>query len=88
MKIIKSLILFVTIALTSSCTENTRAKAFGGTATVELPEGKKFVSATWKDQQLWYIYRDGRFGEMPETFILKEKSSFGLVEGEVKFVEK
>lgn len=32
-----------------SCTENQRARQFGGTITIELPPGEKLVMATWKE---------------------------------------
>lgn len=88
-KLIVRLLLAV-LAVTSllSCTENSRAKSYGGTATVDLPEKTKFVTATWKDDQLWYAYRPARPGEVPETTTLKEQSKFGLIEGKVLFVEK
>lgn len=72
----------------TGCTENSRAKKYGGTAFVDLPEKTKFVFATWKDDQLWYAYRPARQGELPETTTLQEQSKWGLVEGKVIFVEK
>jgi hypothetical protein len=77
----------VLAALLTSCTENQRAKNFGGAAKVDLPAGTKFVSATWKEEQLWYAYRQARADEKPETVTLKEQSSFGLMQGEVIFSE-
>lgn len=74
--------------LTTSCTENSRAKHFGGTITVSLPKGTKFVNATWKDTELWYSYRPTRVGETPEVTIFKEQSSMGIWEGEVRFHEQ
>lgn len=84
----KNIVIIASIIATlSSCTENQRAKQFGGTATVDLPKGTKFVNATWKEDALWYAYRPARVGEMPETVTLREQSSFGLIEGEVRFNE-
>jgi len=78
----------VYIGLLSSCTENERAKAFGGTMTIDLPPKTKLVNATWKDTQLWYLYRPARPGETPETTTFQEDSSFGVLEGKVIFTEK
>lgn len=72
----------------SSCTENTRAKKYGGTMTVDLPPNTKFVSATWKDETLWYIYRNRKNDETPETTTMREDSRFGIIEGKVQFVER
>ena len=55
--------------------------------TVNLPPNTKFVSATWKEDELWYIYRSRKSGESPETTTMREDSSFGLVEGTVRFIE-
>ena len=79
--------IILLLFLVSGCTDNQRAKAFGGTATVDIPKGKKFVNATWKEESLWYVYRDAKEGEIPESFVLKEASSFGIIEGQVIFQE-
>lgn len=71
----------------TSCTENVMAKSWGGTATVDLPKGTKLVGATWKDAELWYLYREMREGESPETHTLKEQSNYGVLEGQVIFKE-
>ncbi|CAB4163519.1 hypothetical protein UFOVP806_23 [uncultured Caudovirales phage] len=82
-----SIVLALVVSLTASCTDNQRAKMFGGTATIDLPPGRKLVSATWKDEQLWYLTRPATFGEVPVTSTLTESSSYGLLEGEVTFRE-
>lgn len=69
------------------CTDNVRAKAWGGNMTVTLPAGQKLVNATWKDAQLWYLTRDMKAGETPESYTFKEKSVWGQWEGSVTFVE-
>ena len=48
-------ILIVASALLYGCTENQRARSFGGSMTIELPQGTDFVDATWKGETLWYI---------------------------------
>lgn len=79
---------FVIPAFLTGCTENTRAKYYGGTATIQLPKGTKLVTATWKDDQLWYLYRPAKADETAETVVFKENSKYGLVEGKVIFVEQ
>lgn len=80
------IVLFVVVAGTIGCTENQRAKNFGGSYTVNLPGGQKLVNASWKKDDLWYLIRPMR-GETPETLTLVEDSSFGVLSGEVIFVE-
>jgi len=80
--------LLVIILTMCSCTENQRAKSFGGTATVDLPPNTKFVGATWKEEQLWYVYRPSRPGESPEKVTMQEQASFGFIQGVVIFQEK
>jgi hypothetical protein len=70
-----------------ACSSNNMAKNFGGTMTVNLPPGQKLVTATWKDDEFWYLARPMRLGEVPETSTFQEKSSAGLVEGKVILIE-
>ena len=83
--------LFILAIITSlglaSCTENERAKRFGGTATINLPTGQKLVNVTWKDAQLWYLTRQMKPSDSAEAYEFKEESSFGIIEGTVKLVE-
>lgn len=74
-------------AMSTGCTDNTRAKNFGGTATETLPAGKKFVNATWKAESLWILTRDAKPGEQPEKYEFTESSSFGVIQGKVIFIE-
>ena len=48
----KYIILLLAIITITSCTENSRAKGWGGTAEIVLPKGKKLVTATWKKNSL------------------------------------
>jgi hypothetical protein len=83
-KIILSLIAAIAFA---SCTENERAKQFGGTMKVDLPPNTEFVSATWKNDEVWYIHRPRKQGETVDTITMQEDSKFGIVEGKVLFIE-
>lgn len=85
----KTLALTAMLAVLSltSCTENSRAKGWGGTATVDLAPNTKVIGATWKESQLWYLTRPMRADEVAETSTLIEQSNFGLMEGKVVFKE-
>jgi len=79
----KILSIFVGVILLTSCTENERAKNYGGTSHVNLPKGRKLVEVTWKADNLWYLTRPMRVNETPETYNFDEESSWGMIEGTV-----
>jgi hypothetical protein len=72
-----------TLLLLASCTENQRAKSFGGTSTMNLPKGEKLVNVTWKGDEIWYLTRPMKSDESPETYTYREESSLGVIEGTV-----
>lgn len=72
-----------TLLLLASCTENQRAKSFGGTSTMKLPKGEKLVNVTWKGDEIWYLTRPMKSDESPETYTYREESSLGVIEGTV-----
>jgi hypothetical protein len=80
-------IAVLVLSIFVACTENQRAKTFGGTMTVNLPAGQKLINATWKEEDLWYLIRPMRAGEVPEEALFKEDSSFGILKGTVVFKE-
>ncbi len=89
MKILDSIILlivgvFIILLITSGCTENDRAKNWGGTMNISIPAGEEFVNATWKDADLWIITRDKA---NPNKFYMHESSNFGIMEGTVKITQ-
>jgi len=83
-----ALILSV-IALISftSCTKNQMAKSYGAKMTIELEPSTKLVNATWKDSDLWVLTRPMKADEKPETYKFSEKSTYGIWEGQITFVE-
>lgn len=70
-----------------SCTENQRARTFGGTAIVNVEPGKKVIMATWKNEDLFYLVEDMDSDYVPHEKTLIESSSFGVIESKVVFKE-
>ncbi len=82
-KIVKaSFILLATLVLIS-CTDNQRARKFGGTETVKLEPQEKFINISWKQDDLWIVVQDTITGK----YYVREKSSFGLMQGKI-IIEK
>lgn len=77
----KIFILAVAIISLASCTANERARNYGGTETVEIPEGRILINCTWKQDDLWVLTKDTTTGKM----YFNEKSSWGVMEGEINF---
>ena len=77
------LVLVLSLTVLTSCTDNQRAKQFGGESTETLSENVKLVEVTWKEDNMWVLTRPMRQGESAETFTFKEISSFGIMEGTV-----
>ena len=78
----KILFVILTIGLVG-CTQNIRAKKFGGSATIQLEPNRKLVNVTFKGDNLWLLTRQARPEEIPETYSFKEDSSWGILEGTV-----
>lgn len=86
----KKILLFASVFAVigfTSCTQQERAKQFGGSVTVNLPSGQKLVNATWKDTDLWYLTEEGDSTFQPKRYTFKESSTYGMMEGSVTFIE-
>jgi|TARA_R110000851_G_scaffold47424_1_gene115091 hypothetical protein len=70
-----------------SCTENSRAKTFGGTAKLAVPCGQKVLNITWKDNELWYSTVPMEAGYTPRVHTFSEESSWGVMEGNYVITE-
>jgi hypothetical protein len=75
-KLVMVAIILLTLV---SCTDNERARYFGGTETIKIEPQEKFINVTWKDNDLWVIVEDTITG----TIYAKEKSAFGIMQGKV-----
>ena len=71
--------ILVTMVVMSSCTENVRARHFGGTETLALKPNEKVLNVTWKDNEMWVCTQD----TITRVVYFREKSSWGVVEGTV-----
>jgi hypothetical protein len=82
-----TLLSLIAILTLTGCTQQQRAKQFGGKFTESLPAGRKLVNVTWKGDHLWYLTRPMTTNDIVETYTFKESSSWGLVQGEIDVVE-
>lgn len=75
------------LLLSTSCTQQSRAKRWGGSYTVDLPKDRKLVEVTWKDSQLWVLTRVRKENESVDNYTFQENSSWGMLEGVVTLKE-
>jgi len=84
----KKIIIVLMLAGLCACTSQTRAKEFGGSASVNLPCNEKLVNVTFDEgHDLWYLSRTMKTDEQPETYILTEHSNWGIMQGSILFRE-
>jgi hypothetical protein len=84
----RTILVMLGLLLLGGCTEQIRAKSFGGSTSTTMPQGQKVVCATWKDADLWILTRPMRPDEKAETLTLRESSSWGVMRGQVTIVEQ
>lgn len=82
-----AMLMALVLAVLTACTENERAKSFGGTMNLALPCGQKLTQITWKEDTLWYATRPMREGEVPENTTFHAETGLGLLEGKVEVTE-
>ena len=63
------------------------AKKVGGSATIILPDNQKLQLVTWKNDNMWVLYRPMRVDEQAETYTYQEDSKFGLMEAKITIRE-
>lgn len=79
----RKVLVILAVLLLASCTDNSRAKNWGGTENIQLKKNEILVNMTWKESNLWIQTKDTLTGI--EYF--REKSSWGVWEGEI-IIEK
>lgn len=71
----------------TSCTEQERARQFGGTVKIQVEPGQKVMMATWKNNDLFYMVEPMEDDYIPKTKKLVESSSWRVMESEIIFIE-
>jgi hypothetical protein len=75
----KLLVVLVGALVLASCTENERARRFGGTEEVSLKPNEVVLNVTWKESEMWICTKDTVSG----VVYFREKSSWGVMEGTI-----
>lgn len=76
----KKLFVIAIAALSlTSCTDNERARRFGGTEEVSLKPNEVVLNITWKENEMWICTKD----TVTNITYFREKSSWGVMEGTV-----
>ena len=84
----KIILLIITISIClCSCTEQIRTRAYGGDMTINLPAGQELMSATWEDNNLFYLTRPMASDYVPMTKVLQERTFLGVIKSTVYFKE-
>ncbi len=63
------------------------SRSYGGETTIKLDENRKLMNVTWKRDSLWILTREMREEEKAESYIYKEDSNFGILQGTIHIVE-
>jgi hypothetical protein len=82
----KTLLGLFAITLLVSCNENSRARHWGGTETINLETGERLVNVTWKENGLWILTKQDT--TKPTTYSFKEKSQWEMMQGQITIIEK
>lgn len=85
--IILTLLVSIVIVYWVCLPDNTKARLFGGTMEIKVEPGYKIIMATFKGDDLFYMVEPMDSGYTPKVKVLREKSKYGVIEGEVKFIE-
>lgn len=83
----RKLLAIILLLTMFSCTENARTRRFGGHQEIKLESGKRLVTCTWKESNLWFLLEDMPDGYVPQKKTFYEDSSIGVFEGSITFIE-
>ena len=72
-------VTMLSLAFVTSCTENIRARQFGGKEQITLKPNEKLINITWKDADMWVLTED----TLSHIKYFRESSSFGVFQGEI-----
>lgn len=75
------------IVLMSGCTKQEMAKEWGGKTEIRLDVGQRIINVTWKDTDMWILLKENQTTPA-STYLFKESSTYGIMNGEVRIVEQ
>ena len=87
-KLIKFLLIVIAVVSFTGCTEQIRARQFGGNIDIDVPAGYKVTSATWKECDLFYFIEPMEEDYEPKKKFFVESAAFGIMESQITFKEK
>lgn len=82
----RTILALVLIATLASC-QNIMARHYGGSETIDIPNGDKLVNVTWEGQDLWYLTRKMNPKDSAESYELHEQSNYGVLQGTITLIE-
>lgn len=86
-KLIKFLLIVIAVVSFTGCTEQIRARQFGGNIDIDVPAGYKVTSATWKECDLFYFIEPMEEGYEPKEKFFVENSALGIMVSQITFKE-
>lgn len=76
----KRVLIFSVLAIKlAACTDNQKARQWGGTEEVRLKPNEVLLGITWKGDEMWICTKDTTTG----ISYFREKSNWGIMEGTV-----
>jgi len=87
-KVFIALTLIAFTLMLGGCQQNTRRA--GGTTTIDVDPGMRIIPYTvqWdRSDDIWYLTEEAPADYKPKTYVFKESSNMGVMEGEVIIVE-
>lgn len=75
----KAFFILLVMCCFLSCTDNQRARKFGGKEEIQLKPNEKLINITWKESNMWVLTED----TITHIKYFRENSSWGVWEGEI-----
>ncbi len=72
-------VLVAAVFMVIGCTDNMKARKYGGKETMKLKPNERLLNITWKGDDLWMLTED----TITHLQYFRESSSFGVWEGEI-----
>lgn len=78
-KLFFMVVTVITVITFLSCTDNQRARKFGGKEEIQLKPNEVLINITWKESNMWVLTKD----TTTNIKYFRENSNWGVWEGEI-----